>query len=400
MNVWRKTTVRHLLNGKQVRKGTAGAKTKTVESKRFYGTLRMADGTRKQIPLCEERDTAETMLRKQQTEEDKNRALGITSQDRQRLHPISKHVDDYESHLRSKQSTESYVRLHISRLRAILTATKTATIGDLDSGKINRVLSKWREKGPLPSRKGRKRQSISVQTSNHYVRACRGFSRWLWTAKRTADDVLRNLSPLNAKADRLHVRRSLTPDELRLLISATLNGNTLRFGSERMSPKDRAMLYTVAAYTGLRASELASLTRSSFDLSAKTVTVLAAYSKRRRDDVLPLHLSLVERLTTWLETKADGQPLWPGPWASDRRGAAMMRYDLKNSGIDYKDDGGRFADFHALRHTFISQMARSGVHPSKAKELARHSTITLTMDVYSHVETEELRKALDTLPGF
>lgn len=78
----------------------------------------------------------------------------------------------------------------------------------------------------------------------------------------------------------------------------------------------------------------------------------------------------------------------------------MMRYDLKNSGIDYKDDGGRFADFHALRHTFISQMARSGVHPSKAKELARHSTITLTMDVYSHVETEELRKALDTLPGF
>jgi len=55
-------------------------------------------------------------------------------------------------------------------------------------------------------------------------------------------------------------------------------------------------------------------------------------------------------------------------------------------------------DFHALRHTFITQLARSGVFPAKAKELARHSTITLTMDVYSHVKTEELQTALDTLP--
>ena len=38
------------------------------------------------------------------------------------------------------------------------------------------------------------------------------------------------------------------------------------------------------------------------------------------------------------------------------------------------------ADFHALRHTFVSNLANSKM----AQPLARHSTITLTMDRYTH----------------
>jgi integrase len=41
-------------------------------------------------------------------------------------------------------------------------------------------------------------------------------------------------------------------------------------------------------------------------------------------------------------------------------------------------------DFHALRHTFITSLAAAGVHPKTAQMLARHSTITLTMDRYTH----------------
>jgi hypothetical protein len=44
------------------------------------------------------------------------------------------------------------------------------------------------------------------------------------------------------------------------------------------------------------------------------------------------------------------------------------------------DGSGRVVDFHALRHTFITRLARSGVAPAVAKSLARHSTIVLTMD--------------------
>jgi hypothetical protein len=56
------------------------------------------------------------------------------------------------------------------------------------------------------------------------------------------------------------------------------------------------------------------------------------------------------------------------------------------------------ADFHALRHMFISNLARRGVHPKVAQALARHSTITLTMDRYSHTLMGEQADALAVLP--
>lgn len=76
----------------------------------------------------------------------------------------------------------------------------------------------------------------------------------------------------------------------------------------------------------------------------------------------------------------------------------ILRRGLAHAGIPYHTERG-YADFHALRHTFVSSLVRSGVHPSVAKELARHSTITLTIDVYGHVETEKLRASRDTLSG-
>ena len=62
------------------------------------------------------------------------------------------------------------------------------------------------------------------------------------------------------------------------------------------------------------------------------------------------------------------------------------------------DHAGRYADFHALRHSFISNLARAGVHPKTAQSLARHSTITLTMDRYAHSLRVEERAALESLP--
>lgn len=52
-----------------------------------------------------------------------------------------------------------------------------------------------------------------------------------------------------------------------------------------------------------------------------------------------------------------------------------------------------------LRHTFISNLARGGVHPKIAQQLARHSTITLTLDRYTHSITGDLASALDVLPS-
>ena len=168
-----------------------------------------------------------------------------------------------------------------------------------------------------------------------------------------------------------------------------------------MVGSDRAMLYAVAAYTGLRASELASLTRQSFRLddATPTVTVQAAYSKHRRQDVLPLHPSLVAMLRPWLAAKPTWGRIWPGKWAEHKTAGKMMQVDLQAAGVEYIDAHGLYADFHALRHTFITNMMKSGVNPKTAQALARHSTIDLTMNVYTSLTVTDQAAALNTLPG-
>jgi len=56
------------------------------------------------------------------------------------------------------------------------------------------------------------------------------------------------------------------------------------------------------------------------------------------------------------------------------------------------------ADFHVLRHTFVSNLARGGVHPKAAQALARHSTITLTTGLHTHLTLETRAKAVNALP--
>ena len=91
-----------------------------------------------------------------------------------------------------------------------------------------------------------------------------------------------------------------------------------------MTGPDRAVLYLVAAASGFRAGELQVLTPECFDLDGDppTVTVKAAYSKRRRDDAQPIPTSVAEQLRPWLAAKPSGKPIFPG-WT--RRTAEMLR---------------------------------------------------------------------------
>ncbi|MGH7130912.1 MAG: tyrosine-type recombinase/integrase [Phycisphaerales bacterium] len=60
------------------------------------------------------------------------------------------------------------------------------------------------------------------------------------------------------------------------------------------------------------------------------------------------------------------------------------------------DEEGRVADFHALRHTHVTQLSRTDVSPKIVQSLVRHSTITLTMDRYAHVGLADESAALAT----
>jgi hypothetical protein len=77
----------------------------------------------------------------------------------------------------------------------------------------------------------------------------------------------------------------------------------------------------------------------------------------------------------------------------------MLRIDLEAAAISYRDSEGRVCDFHALRHSYITLLERSGVSPKVAQELARHSDIRLTMNVYTHARLHDLAGAVEGLPA-
>lgn len=71
----------------------------------------------------------------------------------------------------------------------------------------------------------------------------------------------------------------------------------------------------------------------------------------------------------------------------------MLRDDLARAGIEVETAAG-VVDFHSLRVTFITNLARGGVHP----KVARHSTIELTMQTYTKLDASEQRAGIDALP--
>lgn len=53
--------------------------------------------------------------------------------------------------------------------------------------------------------------------------------------------------------------------------------------------------------------------------------------------------------------------------------------------------------FHDLRHSAATLMLSRGVHPKMASEMLGHSTIAITLDLYSHVSANMQRQAADAI---
>jgi integrase len=239
-------------------------------------------------------------------------------------------------------------------------------------------------------------RGIGISTSNGYLAAIKAFSRWLTEKDRIDRDRLASLKTLNADTDPRHERRALDLAELQRLLAATGQSAAVVHG---LSGPDRSILYATAMVTGFRASELASLFPYSFNLDEQPalVRVKAAYAKNKKAADQPLPADVAEALRRYLDGMPRDKAVWPGKWSEDA--AEMLRVDLEAASIPYRDEAGQVADFHALRHSYITLLERSGVSPKLAQELARHSDIRLTMNVYTHAGLYHLAGAVNGLPS-
>jgi integrase/recombinase XerD len=394
-----------------IRDPATGERVKT-KSRKYWGQYKDALGRLKRVPLAVDKLAAETMLNKLVRKVERERAGLVDSTDEQRKRPLFQHVTEFKGHLANKGVTPKQVMELTHKLQRLIDARKWKFLGDINAHATLDFLGQLRRDG------------LSAQTYNHYLRAAKQFTRWLARERRISFDPLAHLSRLNVRTDRRHDRRALSADEFSRLIDAARNGPRI----EGISGPDRVMLYILASWTGFRKGEIGSLTLRSLQLDddPPTATIAASYSKHRRRDTQVLHPELVKLLREWLSAKrmAPDKPMFPisgrvpggierktnkmierdlkdarGKWIEDARDSDECLARIKSDFLRYCNHDGLYADYHGLRHKFITSLERAGVSVKMAQTLARHSDVRLTLGVYTHVELEDQTAAIGTLPA-
>jgi integrase len=197
----------------------------------------------------------------------------------------------------------------------------------------------------------------------------------------------------------------LTREEAKALLSAA-RGDRLE------------ALYVLAINTGLRQGELLGLKWEDIDLDAGTLSVRRTLSrtkdgprftepktaKSRRSVKLtaPAVKGLKHHRAAQDEERARLGSLWEenGLVFRSTTSTPLRRYNLvprsfkpllERAGLS------RTVRFHDLRHTAASLLFSKGVHPKVVQEMLGHSTITITLDTYSHVLPDMQDRAVNAM---
>lgn len=339
----------------------------------YYVTWRDSHGiVRRRSTGCKDK-TAATRVKK-----DIERELMLDQKDpfaKWRRISLREHASDYRGYQTSVGTSQKQAEQVYSRIIRIIDAAGVRFAPELSVAKVTTTIDRLRKVPQSPNREAETYPTLSLRTKNFYGKAIKQLTAWMVRERRLEHDPLLHLPMKKVDTDIRHDRRAMTDDEFaRLTKAAEKSEKTV----EGVTGLDRSFLYKLARMTGLRRSEIASLSASSFTLQGDAcVVVEAAYSKHRERDIVPVHPDILLEVTRRVSQLVNGEPLFP--LLNQRKTALMIRADLEDAGVPYEDSQGRFADFHALRHSFISGLWESGASPDVVMALARHKSLQMTM---------------------
>ena len=159
----------------------------------------------------------------------------------------------------------------------------------------------------------------------------------------------------------------------------------------------RKVVYLTAVYTGLRRSEMAALERRDLHLEGEKpfINVRASTTKNHQQAVIALHPELVAELRSHVAKLSAGESkIFAGVMPTMKR----FKADLTAAGIEFINAKGYRADFHSLRHTLATNLARAGTAPRVAMEIMRHSDMRLTAKTYTDAGLLPVADAVLKLP--
>ena len=367
--------------------------------------------------------------------------------------PFAEHAAAYIDHQTAKGLNPTRTKNTTARLKRLAIECGFAILADLDGAKLERWLSLRSSEGMSPGNRNEFRQEL-VGFGNWCVRSRRLLTNPFANVPKadTKADCRRKRRALTE----VELVRLLDVARRRPLVetstvrrgerkgTATANvREEVRADLERLG-RERALIYKTMVLTGLRKAELASLTVGQLELDGPTPLVVlhAADEKNRQGADIPLRSDLADDLRAWVADKAKAyeaagrSPKLPFDISAARASkratldlvasqkqlrqqmttvtrlpaetplfdvptglVRILDRDLKAAGIPKKDDRGRTVDVHAMRMTYGTLLSKAGVAPRTAQAAMRHSSIDLTMNVYTDPRLLDVAGALDSLPA-
>lgn len=174
--------------------------------------------------------------------------------------------------------------------------------------------------------------------------------------------------------------------------------------------------------TGLRVSELSGLTLRDIDMKERTINInhqlqttghKGKYIEETKTNagtrILPMTEEVYEafqrvlanRKAPKVEQIIDG---YSGFLFLDRRGKAMVSYQWEKRfqrAVEKhnKENKRKLPKItpHICRHTYCTNMAKSGISPKTLQYLMGHSSIEVTMNVYTHLGLVDAKREVDRL---
>jgi integrase len=172
-------------------------------------------------------------------------------------------------------------------------------------------------------------------------------------------------------------------------------------------------LYRLAITSGMRQGELLALRWPQVDLDRGVIQVIATLEQRRNHAPVvaepktrrsrrqvQLAAATVESLRRHKTSAVEAALAAGRPY--DLEGFVFRRLDERPLSMNkvYKAwtrlnarSGVQRVRFHDLRHTAATLLLEQGIHPKVVSEMLGHSTVSITLDVYSHVTPAMHREA-------
>ena len=281
---------------------------------------------------------------------------------------VEEHLQDYLGDKRRRGGCEKYLVNIEYRVRNLIAGCGWGNVKDVTTDSFQ----KWR----------REHEDLAAKTVNDYLDAARGLLGWLVKKGSTQANSLAAVDKVKSKDGETRQRRAFSFEEMQKLLAVA---------------GENKPVYLMAVDTGLRRSELRALVWGDVILDAAVpfVRVRASTTKNGKPAEMRLHPELVEALGAIKGNSEPDRPVFERIPRMKR-----FRHDLKAAGIAYCDKLGRYSDFHSLRKTLGTNLAKAGVPSRVAMALMRHSDRKLTDKIYTDENLLGTWSAIDALPSY